>query len=243
MLITLDKVTFTWEDLIANMKSKGRREPGPEMLEAAERAYLEGIGLLDLKAVYEVFDVEGIEENTLKLSLSAEGRKEKLYIGPRIGYLKPAKKAVIGLCTAGPEIVQAMEKYAAEEEYLLMYYIDAFAVKALGELSELFRRTVEEMAKEKGWGVGPSMQPGAVTGWGVPGQSDLYRLSRGETIGLRVNDSHLLLPRISNSTIIGTGPGYKDMKVGSMCHECVRRDTCQWRRENVQEVRHSKTLD
>ena len=63
MLITLDKISFSWEDLLANMKSKGRREPGPEMLEAAERAYKEGIGLLDLKAVYEVFDVEGLEED------------------------------------------------------------------------------------------------------------------------------------------------------------------------------------
>ncbi len=236
MLITLDKITFTWEDLIANMKGKGKRGPGPEMIEAAERAYKEGAGLLDLKAVYEVFDVEGIEEDkTLKLYLPAEDIRENLYIGPRVGYLEPAKKAVIGLCTAGAPIVQTMEKYAAEEEYLLMYYIDAFAVKALGELSELLRRTVEEMAAEKGWGVGPSMQPGSVTGWEVSGQSDLYRLGKGETIGLCVNDSHFLLPRISNSTIIGTGPGYRDMKVGSMCHECVRKDTCIWRRENVQE--------
>ena len=238
MLITLDKITFTWEDLIVNMKSKGKRAPGPEMLEAAERAYKEGTGLLDLKAVYEVFDVEGIEEDkTLKLYLPAEDIRENLYIGPRISYLEPAKKAVIGLCTAGAPIVQTMEKYAAEEEYLLMYYIDSFAVKALGELSELLRRTVEEMAAEKGWGVGPSMQPGSVTGWEVSGQSDLYRLGKGETIGLCVNDSHFLLPRISNSTIIGTGPGYRDMKVGSMCHECVRKDTCLWMRENVQEGR------
>ena len=235
MLITLDKITFTWEDLIANMKGKGRRVPGPEMLEAAERAYREGIGLLDLKASCEVFDVEGIEEETLILSLPREERSERLYIGPRISYLEPAKKAVTGLCTAGHAIVQAMEKYSLEEEYLLMYYMDAFAVRALGEISELFRRTVEEVANEKGWCVGPSMQPGAVTGWSVSGQSDLYRLAGGDTIGLRINSSHFLLPRISNSTIIGTGPGYKDMKVGSMCHECVRRDTCLWRRENVQE--------
>ena len=235
MLITLDKITFTWEDLLANMKSKGKREPGPQMLEAAERAYSEGIGLLDLRAAYEVFEVQGIEDETLILSLPSEDRREKLYIGPRISYLEPAEKAVIGLCTAGPAIVQAMEKYAAEEEYLLMYYIDAFAVKALGELSELFRHKAEDMAKENGWGVGPSMQPGAVTGWDVSGQSDLYRLAGGDSIGLRVNESHFLLPRISNSTIIGTGPGYRHMKVGSMCHECVRKDTCLWRRENVQD--------
>lgn len=236
MLLTLNKITFKWEDLLANMKRGTGREPGPEMIKAAERAYKEGIGLLDLKAVYDIFDVEGIEdEKILKLFLPTENRREKLYIGPRIGYLEPAEKAVIGLSTAGPAVVEAMEKYSFEEEYLLMYYLDSFAVKAIGELSELLRRTVEEMAKERGWGVGPSMQPGSVTGWDVSGQSDLYRLAGGETIGIRVNESHFLLPKISNSTIIGTGPGYKNMKVGSMCHECVRQDTCLWRRENVQE--------
>lgn len=236
MLLTLDKINFAWEDLFANMRTKGKREPGPEMLEVVERVFKEGIGLLDLKAVYEVFDVEGIEmDGTLKLYLPGEDLMEELYIGSRASYLKPAKKAVIGLCTAGSKIVEAMDKYSLDEDYLAMYYLDVFAVKALGELSEAFRRTVEEMASEKGWGVGPSMQPGSVTGWDVSGQSDLYRLGNGDSIGLRVNDSYFLLPRISNSTIIGIGPGYKDMKVGSMCHECVRQDTCLWRRENVQE--------
>lgn len=236
MLLTLDKINFTWEDLLANMKNRGKREPKPKILEAAERAYREGIALLDLKAVYEVFDVEGIEENcTLKLYLPSENLRENLYIGPRINYLEPAKKAVIGLCTTGSKIVEAMDNYSVDGDYLAMYYLDVFAVKALGELSEAFRRIVEEMASEKDWGVGPSMQPGSVTGWDVSGQSDLYRLSKGDSISLRINVSHFLMPMISNSTLIGTGPGYKDMKVGSMCHECVRQDTCLWRRENARE--------
>lgn len=236
MLLTLDKITFKWEDLLGNMKSSGRREPGPEMLKAVERAYVEGMGLIDPKAAYQIYDVEGIEdEKTLKLFLPAENRREKLYIGPRASYLQPAQKAVIGLCTVGPAIVELMEKYSLEEEYLLMYYIDAFAVRALAEISEHLRRTVEDISKEQGWGVGPSMQPGSVVGWEVSGQRDLYRLGGGEAIGLSINDSHFLLPRISDSTIIGMGPGYRNVKVGSMCHECVRRDTCQWRRENVQE--------
>lgn len=236
MLIKLDKITFAWKDLLANMKKKGGREPGPAMLEAAQRAYEEGTGLLDLKAVYEIFEIESIEESsTLNLCLSSEARREKLCIGSRVSYLEPAKQVFIGLCTAGSKIVEAMERHSLNEDYLSMYYLDAFAVRALGEMSEHLRRTVEEMAKEKGWGVGPSMQPGSVTGWEVSGQSDLYRLGGGESIGLRVNSSHFLLPRISNSTIIGTGPGYRDVKVGSMCHECVRRDTCLWRRENVPE--------
>ncbi len=84
MLITLDKISFSWEDLLANMKSKGRREPGPKCSRRAERAYKEGIGLLDLKAVYEVFDVEGIEEDKmLKLLPSDRGYQGKSLYWPK----------------------------------------------------------------------------------------------------------------------------------------------------------------
>lgn len=236
MLLILENITFTWEDLLTNTKKSTRREPGPEMIEAAERAYKKGLSLLDLKAAYEIYDVEGVEGNNL-MTLRAENNAftERIYIGPRINYLSPAVKAVVGLCTAGSPIVEAMDKYSSDEEYLLMYYLDVFAVKALGELSEKLRKRVEGIAAAKGWGVGPSMQPGSVTGWEVSGQSDLHRLGKGNTIGLRVNDSHFLLPRISSSTIIGIGPDYRDVKVGSMCHECIRRETCLWRRENVSE--------
>lgn len=236
MLLILENITFTWEDLLTNTKKSRRREPSSEMREAAEKAYKKGLSLLDLKAVYEIYDVEGVEGNN-SLTLRAENNAftESIYIGPRISYLAPAVKAVVGLCTAGSSIVEAMDKYSSDEEYLLMYYLDVFAVKALGELSEKLRKRVEEIAAAKGWGVGPSMQPGSVTGWEVSGQSDLHRLGKGNTIGLRVNDSHFLLPRISSSTIIGIGPDYKDVKVGSMCHECIRRETCLWRRENVSE--------
>ena len=166
MLLTLENITFTWEDLLTNTKKSRRREPGSEMKEAAEKAYEKGLSLLDLKAVYEIYDVEGVEGNNL-MTLRAENNAftERIYIGPRINYLSPAVKAVVGLCTAGSPIVEAMDKYSSDEEYLLMYYLDVFAVKALGELSEKLRKRVEEIAAAKGWGVGPSMQPGSVTGW------------------------------------------------------------------------------
>lgn len=120
MLITLDKITFAWEDLLANMKRNTDRKPAPEMLEAAESVYKEGIGLLDLKGIYEVFDVKGLVDDTLMLCLPRKDKSEKLFMGPRVSYLEPAKKAVIGLCTAGPAIVEAMERYSVEEEYLLI---------------------------------------------------------------------------------------------------------------------------
>ena len=232
-IITLRELKFGWEDLAAASRKSGRRAAEADISAAARRAYDEGRALLDLRAVYEIYGKEEIAEGCQSLSLRCGDRRENLFIGPRIGYLFPAHEVVIALCTAGDALVQDMKSSAEREDYLMMYFLDSFGVRALAEMSAHLRAEVEGIAAAKGWGVGPSMQPGSVEGWSVRGQADLYRLGHGEALGLTLNDASFLLPHISNSALIGIGPHYKETKVGSMCHECPRHDSCLWRRENM----------
>lgn len=232
-IITLRELKFSWEDLAAASMKCGRRASAADISAAARRAYDEGLELLDLRAVYEIYGKEEIAEGCESLSLSCGGRRESLFVGPRIGYLFPAHEVVIALCTAGEALVKAMKSSGAREDFLMMYFLDSFGVRALAEMSAQLRAEVEGIAAAKGWGVGPSMQPGSVEGWSVRGQSDLYRLGHGEALGLMLNDASFLLPHISNSALIGIGPHYTETKVGSMCHECQRRESCLWRRENI----------
>lgn len=235
-ILTLDKVTFEWKDMLRTHGKNGRsRAPSENICRAAERAYAEGLAALDMKAALEIYVKEEIEEGCETLCLtSGDGRKESLRIGPRIGYLYPAKEIAVSLCTAGWGVSDKISGYAAKENYLMMYYVDAFAVRALAELSEYVRGHLEARAKEKGWGVSPAMQPGSVNGWEVSGQRDLMRLGHGDKIGISLNEADFMLPRISCSFLIGLGPEYSAAKAGSMCHECPRNKTCLWRRENLE---------
>ena len=234
-MIKFDGINFNWDSMLKEIKKrKGEEKLQPEMEEAAKKAYNEGVPRLKMQAVIETFDVDGIENESLLLSVPGQGI-EKIHIGPKTGYLMPAEKAAVIFCTVGSPLVDLMQQYEEEGDYLTMYYLDVLGVKALAEVAEKMRRHVEEEAVKNGWGVGPFMQPGSVDGWTVEGQRDLFRLARPERIGLRLNDSCFLLPRISDSALIGMGAHYDSSKVGSMCHECPRREQCLWRRENAAE--------
>lgn len=234
-ILTRDKVTFGWKDML---KTPGKRwmnrTPSYNMCRAAERAYSEGLSVLDMKAVLEIYEKEEMEEGCETLYImSGNGERESLHIGPRIGYLYPAKEIAVSLCTVGGVVDDKISGYAAKKEYLMMYYVYTFAVRALDELSEYVRGCLEARAKGKGWGVSPAMQPGSVNGWEVSGQRDLIRLGHGDKIGISLNETDFMLPQISNSSLIGLGPEYDASRVGSMCHECPRNKTCLWRRENI----------
>ncbi|WP_392439036.1 hypothetical protein [Cloacibacillus evryensis] len=233
-IVKFDLVGFSWQDMLAAAMNKGRRKKvSDDMSAAAQRAYEEGALVLEMQSVLEIYEKKSCWEY-VELSLPVCGT-ERIYIGLKAGYLDPAEEIAVLLCTVGKPLTALIHEYAKSEDYLMMYYLDVFGVQALGEISSKMRSRVESLALERGWGVGPSMQPGAIEGWGVEGQRDLYRLGHGEKIGLTLNDASFLIPHISNSAIIGMGPHYSDSKVGSMCHECPRKNTCLWRRENVSE--------
>lgn len=231
-ILALEKVKLAYEDLIAASARDGGG-PSEEMVSAAKRAFDEGSSLIELRSVFEIYENMETESGSEVLNLCGiDGKTERVRIGTKIDYLYPAKETVIAICTAGWAIADAIRSYSDNGDYIMAYYLDSFGVRALSELSSYMRGRVEDIAKEKGWGVGPSMQPGSVEGWDVTGQNDLYRLGHGELLGLSLNDSSFLVPHISNSALIGIGPHYTESKVGSMCHECPRRNECLWRREN-----------
>lgn len=231
-IITLDKIAFKPEDLIGAVKSR-RGKHLEAMEKAMSSAYEEGVGLLDLRASIKVYAKKDLSAEYLELT--APDGEQKIYIGPRIGLLEPAREVMIAVCTAGNAVARAVHEYSRGGDALMMYCLDAFAVRALAELSAKVREYAADYAAAKKWGVGPSMQPGSVAGWEVNGQRDLYRLAHGEKLGLMLNESCMLVPHISNSMLIGLGPHYSSKEVGSMCPECPRYSTCLWRKENAVE--------
>lgn len=236
-ILTLDKLNFTWEDLLKKMQTRktSGKAISPDLLLAAQTAYNEGIKLLNLQVSYELYKKVDIDDKkeTLIISEMESSKTHTLLLGPKVGYLHPAQIIAIAVATAGGKITDAITAYSQKGDYLMMYYMDAFGVMALSSLSAFYRSYLEKYATEKSYGIGPFMQPGSVKGWDVACQKNLYFLAHGETINLKVNEAALLVPHISNSSLIGIGSEYKTGKVGSMCDECPRRADCLWHRENV----------
>lgn len=230
----LDRFDFalSWKDLLLIGRSKRGRTSG-EVAAFAQRAWEEGFGLLAPKAAIEFYECGEISQSkgTVEI-ISGDGRGKPLFVGPKVGYLAPARQIGAVVFTIGEELEKRMRAYSAAKEEILAYYFDSLGTKAVNAVGETSRLFLQEYAKERGWGVGPDMKPGSAVGWTVEGQRDLLSLSRGREIGVTINDSCLLIPFFSGSYIAGMGPDYAGDKIGSLCPECPRYETCLWRRES-----------
>ena len=116
--------------------------------------------------------------------------------------------------------------------YVSQNLLDTVGVMALGTLGDEIRERVENQAAEKGWGVGPALSPGSLSGWPIRGQRDICALLPLDEIGVRLNEHCVLEPHKSVSMLIGMGPDYDSAHVGSVCHFCCLADRCWRRRED-----------
>ncbi len=134
--------------------------------------------------------------------------------------------------TIGPALEQRVHELNEAGEVLVGYLLDCFGVVALGCVGEALRAHVEQRAASLGWGVGAALGPGTLVGWSMMGQRALCALLPLDEIGVRLNRACVLEPHKSSSTLIGMGPGYEGVHVGSVCQYCSLADTC-WRRREV----------
>ena len=226
-IIRKNSVSFKYDDLL--VQTKRGKKISTSMHQAAINAYETGMQLMNLQASLIIYTKLKETENSIIISTGENENIKEVYVGPKVGYLYPAHEIAVVLTTIGSEIPSTIQN---SSDALLAYYLDIFAVKAIGEFGDYIRSKLDAEAQLKGWGIGPSMQPGSVDGWGVEGQKDLYALGRGDEIGLSINNASILVPGISNSTLIGIGPHYTGKTV-AMCHECPRYSRCLWRKENI----------
>jgi len=223
-------IAITAQEIIAK---RGQQHIRPDLLERAKETIDLGHGLWQPAAVYDWFDVEAIDGEEIHLTCPSRPElKGALHIGPKVSLLQDAKKIMAGVGTIGP----ALEEYARQlqtlNEGLQSYLLDSAGVVALGALGESLRCLVQEAAAEQGWGVSAALSPGSLVGWPLRGQKDLCRLLPLAEIGTRLNKYSVLEPHKSFSVIIGLGPGYDSVHVGSVCRYCALQETCWRRRED-----------
>lgn len=235
-MVILDSFNFcfSWEDLLftGNNKKRGHSKSTAVF---AIKAWEEGLPLLDPKAAVEFYKCGNILQESGNIELvSLDGQaKEKIHIGPNVHYLTPSQQICVVIGTIGAKLERRMREYSEAKEEILAYYLNALGVLAMNTVHRTSREFLQERAQKLTWGVGPAMKPGSLNGWGVEGQRDILRLAHGGEIGVKINDSCLLIPFFSGSYVVGMGADFPDAQIGSLCHECARYETCDWRRESA----------
>ncbi len=178
---------------------------------AAAQAVLDGAhALLAPAAVHAILPVE-----------------EVAFEGPLIARaLAGATQVALAICTIGPALEERVRALFAAGDPLRAMALDGAGVAALGQVSEAVGERICEEAAAQGLHTGMRASPGQ-EGWPLEQQRMLFSLLPAERIGVRLNESCLMIPRKSVSFAVGLGPEIRADAVA--CDFCSKRERCRWR--------------
>jgi cobalamin-dependent methionine synthase I len=153
--------------------------------------------------------------------------EEVAFEGPLIARaLAGATQVALAVCTIGPALEERVRALFAAGDPLRAMALDGAGVAALGQVSEAVGERICEEAAAQGLRTGMRVSPGQ-EGWPLEQQRVLFSLLPAERIGVRLNESCLMIPQKSVSFVVGLGPEMRADAVA--CDFCSRREHCRWR--------------
>jgi len=196
------------------------RARSPRVAETVKSALQMGLPLLKPVVVYETYQVTGVLHHRIQMGKGAFIQNSVV-----AGELKNASSLIVCVCTIGPELEMLSRKIMADDPAA------ALALDALGSaaVEQLSMEICEYLEKCSGPGQYCSRPLGpGIDGWSVSeGQSAVFNLVDGASIGVTLTKDCLMLPIKSASFILGVSD--TPFSLGSMCDLCNLKETCRYR--------------
>lgn len=122
-----------------------------------------------------------------------------------------AEKVALCICTIGPELEQEIKKLMSEDEMLRALILDSLGSEAAEEVAIQSDRILAEKAREMGLWPSKRFSPGFGK-WDIQEQRYVFSALPGESIGVRLTESCMMIPRKSVSFRINF---YKDKQLST----------------------------
>ena len=169
----------------------------------------------------------GMDKDTIRLE---DGLV--LHVGARIAqWWQGSHSLAVAVFTIGgalEETVLALSKNGAHAEALIL---DIAGSVALGSAADQVRRFICEKAANLGIEVGPALNPGYGE-WPLTDQRLIFSLMPAESIGVRLNDQFMMIPKKSASFCAGLGVS-QTLQHFNRCNHCGVAK-CPYRRVDKQ---------
>lgn len=225
-MISCMKVELSLDDVAAKL---GRAQSRPALVEAASKTLSVAKGLLRPQIVYRWVNVVSNDNGIIKLFCDQSKQSVKLSMGLSAKFMNEASRALIGVYTVGQGLENASAQASRERQVLDGYLYDIIGLVLLDQLKGFVNRVAKEYCQNHDWGVSPFLSPGSVHGWELEDQENLCSMLPLEMINVMLQENNILLPFKSISFLIGTGPGYQEIEVGTTCQVCSKRGLCVMR--------------
>ncbi len=205
--------------------------PGPFLEETARKMARLARALGEPRFSWKLYHLSPAGENQDTVILLRRGEpRGELHLGEGVRYLREASRGFVGICTLGPFLEAEAERIQEKEKLLDAYLLTLGGNLLLDAVSRRAREKAREIGQTEGERLGPTLLPGSLRGWAVEEQERLLSLGGAENLGVRRSSGGMLSPLQSLSFLIGLG-NYPPETPETLCQECLRRESCPWRRE------------
>lgn len=222
-------IPFSLSDAMAKLQTA---KPSPEIEKALKQVWTQLAAQYQPAAVTGCFDIHINQQQATADIIVPPDHAWQIRLGEAIQFLEPARQVFISIYTIGSAFTRASNRASADGNMMDAYLIDHIGLVALEKTGDRIKTMAEDLAKEKGWKVGPFLSPGSVHGWDIKEQRNICSLLPIDKIDVRINDDFTLFPFTSIASAIGLGPHYPSNKVGSTCSVCSKKNDCPMKQKN-----------
>jgi len=188
--------------------------PTPEVVEILDEALREAEPLIQPRYLFRIFPVAAVSEKAVELAggarLAVTGAPRRWGSFQAVG---------LGLCTIGEGLERRVDALLAQREFPVAFVLDSVGWVAVEALANELGNQICNRLMAEGMKATPRLAPG-YTGWDIWDQRVFFALLPAQDIGLRINDSCVMIPGKSLSFGMGVGP---DARV-DQTHKCRRCD-------------------
>jgi hypothetical protein len=178
--------------------------------------------LVEPKVGWNRFGVSRIEGEKLILSNGIT-----LGGGPVGRVIQGAAEVVIGVCTVGSKIENAVRDHMKSNQLTRGYFLDLMANWAVDSVRNQFYSKIQSQIKEQEkYHTSIILWPGQ--DWPLSDQTIIFDLLKNETeeIEVTLTSSLLMIPQKSVSFLFGIGSDSMGMEDGIQCQICSNKKTC-----------------
>jgi len=201
----------------AVMRIQGYRydhKPPASISEITAREIEAAQQLANPRAIYRKIEVLGMERDTMRL----EGHIQ-LHVGIKIGrWWDGSQFLAVAVCTIGGALEERILALSQKGENAAALILDIAGSVALGSVTNQVRRFICEKASNSGMKVAPGLNPGYGE-WPLTDQRLIFSIMPAETIGVRLNDHCMMIPKKSVSFCAGLGVS-EALEQFNRCNHC-----------------------
>jgi len=228
-LLSSLQIKITFQDLENKIKTSGN---SPGIIKTVRKILEKMQGKWEPAALFQWFDFAIEQQSGLGRIIQNSEKEIYVDLGCSMKFLEVAKYVMVCSYTIG-QILDTESTQASSAGCMLeAYIIDLIGLLILEKTGDITMRIAEDQARKLGWGVSPFLSPGSVHGWRLEEQSKLCSLLPLEQINVNINNDNVLFPLKSICAVIGIGPGYDSIEVGSPCIVCSQNSKCEMRQIN-----------